>query len=245
VRQARRRWGRDEVVLPGDAAARVTVTRADASRVSMSPQYIEFKGATGRLMAIHDRVGAAAETRGVFYVLHLGWLSDGTTRWLYFIASFMGTALVGTGLVMWTVKLRRDPDRPSFGLGLVERLNIVGIAGLSVAMTAFLWTNWLLPPQLPARADWEIHAQHRRHPQLFDPCRLGGAQQSVQQAQRPNAAVAEGDGVLAGVDLRGWALAFFHGVLAIRMARHNASVRSWRETRGRVPNAVPVREVAG
>ena len=108
---------------------------------------MEFEGATGKLLTVRDNVGAAAETRGVLYALHLGRFSDTETRWLYFLVSFMGTAMVGTGLVMWTVKRRQklpDPDRPYFGFRLVERLNIASIAGLSIAMTAFLWANRLL-----------------------------------------------------------------------------------------------------
>ena len=166
VRQAQERWGRDNVgrvtaVHPGDAAARVSVARGEAGRVSMSPQYMEFEGTTGKLLTVRDKVGAAAETRGVLYALHLGRFSDTEMRWLYFLVSFMGTAMVGTGLVMWTVKRRQklpDPDRPYFGFRLVERLNIASIAGLSIAMTAFLWANRLLPHPLEGRADWEIHA---------------------------------------------------------------------------------------
>ena len=97
----------------------------------------------------------------MLYALHLGRFSDTDMRWLYFLVSFMGTAMVGTGLVMWTVKRRQklpDPDRPYFGFRLVERLNIASIAGLSIAMTAFLWANRLLPHPLEGRADWEIHA---------------------------------------------------------------------------------------
>lgn len=48
VRQAQDRWGRDNVgrvtaTHPGDAAAQVAVARGEAGRVSMSPQYMEFK----------------------------------------------------------------------------------------------------------------------------------------------------------------------------------------------------------
>ena len=56
--------------------------------------------------------------------------------------------MVGSGLVLWTVKRRvklPDPDRPYFGFRLVEQLNIATIAGLPLAMTAFLWGNRLLP----------------------------------------------------------------------------------------------------
>jgi hypothetical protein len=95
----------------------------------------------------------------VLYGLHLGRFSDTVTRWLYFLVSLGGTAMVGTGLVMWTVKRRHklpDPDRLYLGFRLVERLNIAAIAGLSIAMAAFLWANRLLPLELPQRADTEL-----------------------------------------------------------------------------------------
>ncbi|WP_308217640.1 PepSY-associated TM helix domain-containing protein [Paenalcaligenes niemegkensis] len=145
VQQAQERWGRDgigniNVNNPGDAAARVIVVRADDARVSSSPQYMMFDGTNGELLQTKDRVGPAAETRGVLYALHLGRFADYPLRWLYFLVSLAGTAMVGTGLVLWTVKRRArlpDPARPYLGFRLVEKLNIVSIAGLSVAMSAF------------------------------------------------------------------------------------------------------------
>ena len=118
-----------------------------------------FDGVGGQLLQIKDRVGAAAETRGVMYALHLGRFSDYPLRWLYFLVSLAGTAMVGTGLVMWTVKRRArlpDPARPYFGFRLVERLNIAAIAGLSVAMAAFFWGNRLLPAEMVDRKVWEV-----------------------------------------------------------------------------------------
>ena len=247
VRQAQDRWGADHVgritaVHPGDAAARVSVARGEGGRASMSPQYIEFEGATGKLLSVHEKVGAAAETRGVLYALHLGRFSEIDTRWLYFLVSFMGTAMVGTGLVMWTVKRRQklpDPESPYFGFRLVERLNIAGIAGLSIAMTALLWANRLLPQALESRADWEIHAffivwaltlLHA----LARPARSAWVEQlwaasallfllpalNALTTQRPLwHSLREGDWVFAGIDLMCWALALLHAVLAIRTAR--------------------------
>ncbi len=164
IQQAQARWGRDgvgsvNVNNPGDAAARIIVVRADDARVSASPQYMMFDGVGGQLLQIKDRVGAAAETRGVMYALHLGRFSDYPLRWLYFLVSLAGTAMVGTGLVMWTVKRRArlpDPARPYFGFRLVERLNIAAIAGLSVAMAAFFWGNRLLPAEMVDRKVWEV-----------------------------------------------------------------------------------------
>jgi uncharacterized iron-regulated membrane protein len=258
VRQAQERWGHDNVgrvnvVNAGDAAARVAVTRGDWGRTSMSPQYLEFEGATGKLLAVHDSVGAAAETRGVLYALHLGRFSDTVTRWLYFIVSFMGTAMVGTGLVMWTVKRRqklRNPDRPHFGFRLVERLNIATIAGLSIAMTAYLWGNRLLPQAMADRADWEIHAffivwaTALLHA-LLRPARAAWIEQlwaasvllfllpvlNALTTQRPLwHSLAQGDWIFAGIDLMCWVLAVLHAVLAMRTARQGAVYRSERKT---------------
>lgn len=253
VRQAQARWGRDNinrvtVTNGGDAVARVSVSRGDAGRASMSPQYMLFEGATGRLLETKDHVGPAAETRGVMYALHLGRFGDGVTRWLYFIVSLAGTAMVGTGLVMWTVKRRQklpDPEKPYFGFRVVERLNIAAIAGLSIAMAGMLWANRLLPTGLPERSAWEIHtffivwglmAMHA----VLRPAKKAWLEQlwlataalallpllNVFTTHRPLwHSLAEGDWVFAGVDLMLWALAALHATLAIRTARHSAKVR--------------------
>ncbi|MGQ9366416.1 PepSY-associated TM helix domain-containing protein [Azospirillum sp. ST 5-10] len=254
VRQAEERWGRGNVgrvtaTHPGDGAARVAVARGEAGRVSMSPQYMEFDGTTGTLLTVRESVGAAAETRGVLYALHLGRFSDTVTRWLYFLVSLMGTAMVGTGLVMWTVKRRQklpDPDRPYVGFRLVERLNIAGIAGLSVAMASFLWANRLLPQGLAGRADWEIHAffivwaltlaHAALRPagkawieQLWTAAALLTLLPVVNAVatQRPLwRSAAEGDWVFIGVDLMCWALAALHAALAAGAARHRPRSRS-------------------
>ena len=273
VRQAQERWGRDNVgrvtsVHPGDAAARVSVARGDAGRVSMSPQYMEFDGATGKLLMVRESVGPAAETRGVLYALHLGRFSDTEMRWLYFLVSFMGTAMVGTGLVMWTVKRRQklpDPERPYFGFRLVERLNIASIAGLSIAMTAFLWANRLLPHLLEGRADWEVHAffivwvltlLHA----LVRPVRSAWVEQLWAAAallfllpllnafttQRPLwHSLAEGDRIFAGIDMMCLALALLHTVLAIRTARQGAISQSRPKPKRQASIAVTSREGAG
>ena len=254
VRQAQARWGehgigRLTVALPGDAASRVAVARGEPGRVSMSPQYLLFEGSTGNLLEVHDRVGSAAETRGVLYALHLGRFSDTTTRWLYFLVSLAGTAMVGTGLVLWTVTRRSklaDPGRPHLGFRLVERLNIASIAGLSIAMTVFLWANRLLPASLAERANWEIHiffiawglallhaflrpAKRAWIEQLWAAAGLLALVPVLDAAttDRPLwRSVADGDWIFIGMDLMCVALAVLHAALAIRVARHQPRART-------------------
>src|SRR3546814_9535947 len=145
--------------------------------------------------------------------------------------------MVGTGLVMWTVKRRRrlpDPDRPHFGFRLVERLNIAAVAGLSIAMTSFLWANRLLPQAMAGRAGWEIHvffivwALALLHA-VLRPAKQAWVEQLWTGAallallpvlgavitQRPLwHSLSEGDWVFAGIELMFWALAALHAALA-------------------------------
>ncbi|BBQ01963.1 iron uptake protein (plasmid) [Burkholderia sp. SFA1] len=253
VREAQARWGagkagRVTITNPGDITARVAVSRGEASRVSMSPQYMLFDGVTGKLIDVKDGVGAAAETRGVLYALHLGRFSDLQLRWLYFIVSLAGTAMVGTGLVMWTVKRRQklpDPARPYFGFWLVERLNIASIAGLSVAMTAFLWGNRLLPLDIAARDNAEINLFFAAWGAtllyaLLRPAKrawiellwLAAAMLALLPVldalttDRPFwRSVAQGDWVFAGFELTMWAFAALHALLAIRVTHHRPRVK--------------------
>jgi uncharacterized iron-regulated membrane protein len=263
VREAQARWGaagvgRVIVNHPGDAAARIVVVRGDAGRVSQSPQYLLFDGRDGRLLQTKVTVGPAAETRGVLYALHLGRFADTVTRWLYFLVSLAGTAMVGTGLVLWTVKRRArlpDPSRPHLGVTLVERLNIVTLAGLSVAMAAFLWGNRLLPTSLADRAAWEIHlffavwAAMALHAALRSPRRAWTEQMGLAAALlallpvlnafttgRPLwRSVLDGDWVFAGMELTCLALAALHAMFALRAARAVAGATGQRAPRSAAP----------
>lgn len=257
VREAEARWGRDKVgrvtiTNPGDSTARVAVSRGEAQRVSMSPQYLLFDGVSGKLIDVKDSVGGAAETRGVLYALHLGRFSDLQLRWLYFIVSLAGTATVGTGLVMWTVKRRQklpDPARPYFGFRLVERLNIASIAGLSVAMTSFLWGNRLLPVGIAARDEAEINVFFTIWAAtllyaMLRPARrawiellwLAAAMLALLPVlnalttDRPFwRSIAQGDWVFAGFDLMMLAFALVHASLALRVTRHRPRVKTVRK----------------
>lgn len=253
VRQGQERWGQynvSRVIIanPGDAAARVSVMRGEAGRVSMSPQYMVFDGVSGQLLQTKDSVGPAAETRGVMYALHLGRFGDVPMRWLYFIVSLAGTAMVGTGLVMWTVKRRHklgNPARPHFGFTLVERLNIASIAGLSVAMAGFLWGNRLLPLGIAERTAWEVHvffaiwALTLLHAMLR-PARRAWVEQfwaaaallallpvvSAFITDRPLwSSLIQGDWVFAGFELMLWVLAGLHVWLAVRTGRSGPKQR--------------------
>lgn len=161
-------WGADgrtlkriEVVERGTAGCTVKFTRAAGPHVSLGAlETLRFDGDTGALLDEPPAaVGLGRATHDVLYGLHLARFAGPALRGLFAVMGLAGTALIATGLVLWTIKRRprQRGARLSFGHGLVERLNITTIAGLPVACAAFLWANRLLPVGLDARGDWEVH----------------------------------------------------------------------------------------
>lgn len=151
--------GRIIVNNPGKANAQLAITRGDAERVSISPQYILFEGATGSLIKIKDKASNASSTWALIYALHLGRFAESFGRFLYFFLSLAGAAMIATGMVLWGVKRRqkRKDSKSFFGLRLVEKGNVACIAGLTMAVPTFFIANRLLPLDIQNRSDWEIH----------------------------------------------------------------------------------------
>jgi uncharacterized iron-regulated membrane protein len=92
--------------------------------------------------------------------LHRARFAEPGLRWLFFLAGVGGTVMVGTGLVLWSVKRaeKSRAERLPFGHRLVDHLNVGAIAGLIVATGAYFWANRLLPAGIGNRAEWEINS---------------------------------------------------------------------------------------
>jgi hypothetical protein len=122
------------------------------------------KGTTGQLISSSgDAPGAAVQTRGVLYGLHIGRSADPLLRALFFLSGLAGCVMVATGLLLWAVKERQKYAKvvahgghASWGLRLVDGLNIGAIAGVPIAMAVYFWANRLVPLDLTARPDVEI-----------------------------------------------------------------------------------------
>ncbi|KAA2212059.1 PepSY domain-containing protein [Pseudoroseomonas oryzae] len=155
------RIGRIVVAHPGDAAATIQIVRAEAERISYNPQTLLFDGVTGMLLHSSAEDRPAAELRGVMYGLHIGRFAGPPLRALFLLSGLAGSVMVATGCVLWAVKRQQQASRqgrPGFGTRLVGHLNIAAIAGLPLAMAAFFWANRAIPPGMPQRAEWEVHA---------------------------------------------------------------------------------------
>lgn len=156
------RVGNIRVENPGDSNARVTFTQSAADHVAYrrSANWT-FDGATGALLEQGKPESGAMLTAFSFAGLHMGNFAGPWLRWLYFCFGLAGTAVIGTGLVMWLdkrqLKHAKAPRVPR-ELRLVEVLNIVSMSGLLLAVASFFWANRLLPAALETRADWEVSA---------------------------------------------------------------------------------------
>lgn len=253
VLQAQQIWqsphiGTVSLQHPGDAKAQVVINQGEQGKLSTTQRSLVFDGTTGELVARQDGGGMAAETRGVLYGLHLGRFADIVTRWLYFIVSLAGTAMVGTGLVLWTVKRRArlpNPEQPHLGFRLVERLNIASIAGVSVAVATFFWLNRLLPLDFANRAAAEINGFFivwlgTLAWALLRPAKRAWVEllvlAAVLLALLPVAnglltqrdivrSLWAGDWMFAGFDLSLWAFAAGHAWLAWRTLKHQPKLK--------------------
>ena len=156
VAEAMRSWGgkevgRIDIRRPLDAHARIELNASDASHLSHGRGRLVFDGTDGRLLSSDADASWIVATERAMYGLHLGRFADPALRALLFLSGMAGTAMVGTGLLLWAAARRRKAGAapPPIGHRLVDILNVATIAGLPVAIGAFFWTNRLLPAALP------------------------------------------------------------------------------------------------
>jgi len=168
--QARQEWpgrtvGTITVNRPGKPNATVELREhGSESMVSRgASKRLRFDAASGKLQDSPPapQPSTASAIFNVMVVAHLGDFAGPAVRWLLFLSGVMGTAMVGTGMVLWVVK--RQPERcklghTPWGHHLVEKTNIAVIAGLALATAGYFWSNRLLPVEMAGRTGWEINA---------------------------------------------------------------------------------------
>lgn len=158
-----------QMVHPRNATPYIDVRRADASGLHVERPVLRLSALDGTPLA-RPADDTTTRVRSTLFALHEGLFANWWLRWLYFISGLLGCAVIGTGLVLWTVKRRqqhrtRSADAGSFtaranalGLRLVEGLNAGTLVGLPLGLAAYFWANRLLPLALHERAEWEVHS---------------------------------------------------------------------------------------
>ncbi|MDP9880452.1 putative iron-regulated membrane protein [Variovorax boronicumulans] len=155
---------------PGDAAARIGVygwngDDESARRLSATTGMVQFSAATGEVQRVRlpgaADGGAAMLAQSAMGGLHMVTFGGWPMKWLYFLCGLAGTAMMGSGAVLFIVK-RRQKHLGEFGgatarvYRLIEALNVAAIAGLAIACVGYLWANRLVPVGIGHRADREL-----------------------------------------------------------------------------------------
>lgn len=246
--QARAQWagghvGRIAVNNPSDVNASVNMFRAGSDKVVHDfGSVVQFNGTTGELLQVSDEQSLPTLVAGGFFGLHMGHFAGPVLRWLYFICGLAGTAMIGTGLVIWLGKRQLKHAKTAvmpFELRLVEVLNIASMSGLLIAIAAFFWANRLLPVSFAERSGWEVqtffiawglsllHAVLRRGRQAWVE-QLGFAAllfmavpllNALTTSQHLGVSLVRGDWAMAGFDLTCLASGAFLAWAAWRMQR--------------------------
>ena len=143
----------------GDANARIIITHQHDAPLRGNRQQV-FDGVSGVPLArgTPERTGPW-RVHDLLIGLHEGRYAGPGMRWLYFLLGLMGTAMVATGLVLWTVKRQersRGTDKAK-SLMLIERLNVGTLLGLPIGIAAYFHANRLLPVAFEGRGTWEAH----------------------------------------------------------------------------------------
>lgn len=146
---------------PGRADALVEFRRVLGNRIALSKGHnMVFDGVSGKLLGGPPELRPSVLTQRVMFGLHFAQFGGYPMRWLYFICGLIGSAMIASGLVLFTVKRRRKylVEGRAQGVGdrLIESLNIAVVAGLGLACIGLFWINRLLPVELAHRAGWEV-----------------------------------------------------------------------------------------
>lgn len=159
-----------------DAEGRVVVevTRHEGDRLQYRPPRLLFDGITGQWLEQADPTSPAVTTYGVLYGLHLARFAGPGMRWALFGFGLLGSLMIATGMVLWTVKrsVRQQTQsqrkgttrganattapRAPFGERLVAAINIATLGGLPLACGVYLASNRLVPITTEGRADTEL-----------------------------------------------------------------------------------------
>lgn len=178
MHSAEQAWGKNsiasvQITHPADSQAYVELRRTGVTGVHWTrAETLRFNAIDGSAMEPENNSNVTGDTHRVLLALHEGVFAEWWLRWLYFISGLLGCAVIGTGLVLWTVKRRTQHQKrmakaaalsvserfDAAGLRLVEILNAGTLAGLPLGLAAYFWANRLLPVNMADRAAWEFHA---------------------------------------------------------------------------------------
>lgn len=147
---------------PNKAAATIMVLVSPGKTLRDQAPRLIFSGASGELVAqTDDELTGSKALYESLNSMHTGRLAEPLLRVLYFLGGIAGCIMIATGCIMWAKRIRermKKNAQPSWGLKLVEALNLGTLMGLPLATSAFFLANRLISTRAMERADKEILA---------------------------------------------------------------------------------------
>ena len=157
-------FGKDTISLisirdPGRANAVVEMSRRSDDIVALSGRLkMTYDGVSGALIRSVTAIPPARNTWDVLSALHFAFFGGAVMRWLYLACGLAGTAMMASGLVLFTVKREEKSGPAEKGFyAVVARLNVASVAGICLACAGYMWGMRLLPLKMAHRADWEVN----------------------------------------------------------------------------------------
>ena len=147
---------------PGKSNAEIQIRPILGNRIALTKgQGMRFDGVTGEQLSGPTEMRPTVLTHRVISGLHFAQFGGYPMRWLYFVCGLISSAMIASGLVLFTVKRRRkyaSESRVAQALyRLVEAINVTVMAGLSLVCISLLWSNRVLPSGMADRADAELN----------------------------------------------------------------------------------------
>lgn len=144
------------VIHPGDQAAVVELREAPTAGLTAGATVLRYAGATTQPLTGEMAPSVPEQVRQTLINLHAGRFADPLLRWLYFLSGLAGSAMIGTGLLLWSARRSTKSNSSPLGQRLVHALNGGTLLGLPLAVAGYFWANRLIPTVWPNRADLEI-----------------------------------------------------------------------------------------
>lgn len=141
---------------PGDQAALVQIHQSWEGQINRDPQIRVHDGVSGQLLTLRDQQRGLHQVYTVLAGLHRMAFADPWLRAMMALGGLAGGAMIASGLILFARKTSRSQPDGSRSARFVARGNVGALAGLAVAVLAFLWSNRLVPVDLPARPWAEI-----------------------------------------------------------------------------------------
>lgn len=133
-------WGKtafdNSIKQPNTDQAQITVTELKDHSITRNQAQLSFNAHTGQFLQDTRNHSAIATLNASMYGLHMATFAQPLLRLGLFFSGLLGCAMIGSGLLLWSLKrqLQNKQNQFHFGHYLVNRLNVSVIIGLPTAM---------------------------------------------------------------------------------------------------------------